>query len=282
MRRRAFGYSVFSLKKMSRPELEQFAVQVLPLLRQYWPRMTLAWLIDDYGSPEHALSRGVLVRSSSEGVIGLQIVASRRIVVQHRRFSVISSIVAKSRSTSSSARRLLESFGPLELIRQSLMALVAGWEPWLLDTADSPVTYLRMASYFPDIIPAPQTMPAPRDADVETFSSLVRALGIPVEQAAPPLTTRWEPHLLMSETERAQWRARREHAIATFVSACPDFGKGQAMIFGVPLRLSTVLRSSLRRMTRARPGANDFRRISASQLATTTSVQGSTAPGKPL
>ena len=203
------------------------------------PELPPAYFTDVYEHPDNASSIGALVVDGEENLRGFQLMAARRLDLPRGRFTVIRSAAFKARDLDHRPRAF-DRFGPVSLLRLALQARAEGRQPWLLATSSVPTTYHRLAPLFVRIVPPPQPDAATDPARARCFRDLARALGIDLDPEHH-WTTRSPPQQYLSEAARAQWRVRAEPAVRRLIGECPDFGAGQALVFGTPLGLRDLL-----------------------------------------
>lgn len=231
------------LLKLSPEARADLLEQWLRVRREYFPESTVDVLEQRYTAPELVTSRAGCLRDAQGVLVGIQVIVSRPVKVDGQRYTVLRSSVVKSRSLERTPRAF-DRFGPGELVRQALAAHLRGTRPWVIATSQTPVTYHRIARFFPEILPAPDPTAPAEPARVALLRSLAREIGMsPLE--GRPFCARGSG-LHVSDEERARWEARGDPTVRRYLKECPDFGKGPALLFGFPVTLGGLVRLPLR------------------------------------
>lgn len=245
---------VFDPLALDESSRRKLANDLNTLLLPYFPQATTEALHQQYFHAGIERSRIALLQDEDR-LTGFQIVTSSPLTLPAGDFMIIRSVVARASEHSSRGSRAFERFGPTELVRQALRAHASNRRPWLVGQSAGPVTYMRLARYFPTILPPPDTHASASTAQRAIFIELLRAIDM-----APEHPEAWSmrngPFYPISPDERASWLGRPEPAVHRFFQECPDAGTGQVLLFGVELTLPTlaaILPRQLRHLMRRKP-----------------------------
>ena len=229
---------LFDVQKLTEKERKDFSSRFLELMNEDYINQPADYIESVFFSKQLSLSKGCLLIDEADEIQGFQIISSFPINIGANRFVVIRSIVQKSKSLKHK-HRSFEKFGPYTLVKQALIATIKGRKPWLIATSEGPAVYHRMSAYFKNIIPSPNMGNSPQDSIIKSYNALAKELGFQLDPHYK-FSIRQEHRLIVSEEERRSWLQRTEPAIQRYFAECPEFGKGQKLLFAVPLNLKTI------------------------------------------
>ena len=163
---------------------------------------------------------------------------SNEVNIGLRRYMVLRSVVCNSNRLSEKSRSF-DRFGRLELVSQALKAHMRGREPWLLAASEGPTIYHRMSGYFQNMIPPPKPgVPVPESMLI-TYNALAASANFQLD-SKDIFSVRQGSIMKLSADELTSWNRRSEPSIRRYIEECPDFGKGQKLVFAVPLPLKEI------------------------------------------
>lgn len=229
---------LFDVQKLTEKERKDFSSRFLELMNEDYINQPADYIEKVFFSKQLSLSKGCLLIDEANEIQGFQIISSLPIDIGGNRFVVIQSIVQKSKSLKHK-HRSFEKFGPYTLLKQALIATIKGRKPWLIATSEGPATYHRMSAYFKNIIPSSNTGSSPQDSIIKSYNDLAKKLGFQLGLKYK-FSIRQAHSLIVSEEERSSWLQRREPDIQRYIAECPEFGKGQKLLFAVPLNFKTI------------------------------------------
>lgn len=205
--------------------------------REHFPDVRPELLGQRYAHDDLLASRLGCLRDAEGNLVGVQAVVSCPVEVDGHRYTVIRSGVVKSGALGRTPRAF-DRFGPGELIRQALAAHLRRSRPWVIATSESPVTYHRIARFFPTILPSPDVSVTHAPARVELLRALARGAGFALLEDRPFCAP--GSGLKVTDEERVRWAKRTDPTVQRYLKECPDYGEGPALLFGVELTLATL------------------------------------------